>query len=238
MMTSKNIQPLLDNYYQLISKLLSQPNDDLRRSILKEIDKVHEEIKKHAINEKVPHKDTKFMNLIKDFDGNRLSDYFGRLNERILDKKLSADQKIEGRKRLELIKREWVRRREEGQVFRRPEKGLLASMKYHVGEAKGIKKEPRRRILLEILRGPIPYIGGPDYMEEWGGDGSSQRFKKLTTVIAKLLFQAENNDWEKARKEWSEDLEWLNECFSKKLSFTQEEMIQYINKLILHNFDA
>jgi len=236
-MSINDIQSVLDNYYQLISELMDQPNEDLRRLILKKVDLVHEKIKEHAINEVVPHKDYKFMNLIKDYDGNRLSNYFGRLNERILDKKLSPDQKVEGRKRLELIKLEWIRRREEGQIFHRPERGLLASMKYHVGEAKGLKKEPRRRILLELLRGPIPYIGGPDYMEEWGDDGSTKRFKKLTKVITRLLLKAENNDWEKARKEWSEDLEWLNDCFVKKLSFTQEEMIQYINKLILHHFD-
>ena len=83
-----------------------------------------------------------------------------------------------------------------------------------------------------MLKGPIPYIGGPDYMEQWGDDGTTKRYNKLMNVLNNLLLKARNFNWHKAENEWSMDIDWLQENFSDKLSFNQKEMFSHIDSLM------
>ena len=82
-----------------------------------------------------------------------------------------------------LIKSEWVNRLYEDDSNGLPSEGLMSVMGYRVGDTQGVKKNYRRLIMREILIGPIPLVGSPAYMREWGTDGSIQRFKKMQRFL-------------------------------------------------------
>ena len=83
-----------------------------------------------------------------------------------------------------LIKQEWMRRLEEdGLSSGAPAEGMMSTMGYRVGDTQGIKQEYRIMIMIEILKGPLPFVESPSYMREWGSDGSLDRYNKLKRFL-------------------------------------------------------
>ena len=83
-----------------------------------------------------------------------------------------------------LIKQEWMRRLEEdGLSSGAPAEGIMSTMGYRVGDTQGIKQEYRIMIMIEILKGPLPFVESPSYMREWGNDGSLDRYNKLKRFL-------------------------------------------------------
>lgn len=112
---------------------------------------------------------------------------------------------------IEIIKMEWMKRLEEGDQQGLPDEGLMSTMGYRVGDTQGIKAPYRRMIMKEILEGPIPFVGNPAYMLEWGSDGSIERYNKMKRFLtSEIKMPMQKNNY-RAISEWKEDLQWLEE---------------------------
>jgi len=111
---------------------------------------------------------------------------------------------------ISLIKQEWMRRLEEGGLSSgAPAEGIMSTMGYRVGDTQGIKQEYRTMIMIEILKGPLPFVESPDYMREWGEDGSLDRYNKLKRFLnGEINSPLQRNNY-RAISEWKEDLKWL-----------------------------
>lgn len=111
-----------------------------------------------------------------------------------------------------LIKQEWMRRLEEdGLSSGAPAEGMMSTMGYRVGDTQGIKQEYRIMIMIEILKGPLPFVESPSYMREWGNDGSLDRYKKLKRFLnGEINSPLQRNNY-RAIAEWKEDLKWLED---------------------------
>lgn len=109
-----------------------------------------------------------------------------------------------------LIKQEWMRRLEEdGLSSGAPAEGMMSTMGYRVGDTQGIKQEYRTMIMIEILKGPLPFVESPSYMREWGEDGSLDRYNKLKRFLnGEINSPLQKNNY-RAISEWKEDLKWL-----------------------------
>mgnify|MGYP001452407641 CR=1 FL=1 len=92
-----------------------------------------------------------------------------------------------------------------------PAEGIMSTMGYRVGDTQGVKKEYRRMIIIEILKGPLPFVDSPSYMNEWGSDASPKRFKKIKNFLIGEINSPLQRNNHRARLEWNEDLEWLEE---------------------------
>lgn len=111
-----------------------------------------------------------------------------------------------------LIKQEWMRRLEEdGLSSGAPAEGIMSTMGYRVGDTQGIKQEYRIIIMIEILKGPLPFVESPSYMREWGNDGSLDRYNKLKRFLnGEINSPLQRNNY-RAIAEWKEDLKWLED---------------------------
>ena len=111
-----------------------------------------------------------------------------------------------------LIKQEWMRRLEEdGLSSGAPAEGMMSTMGYRVGDTQGIKQEYRVMIMIEILKGPLPFVESPSYMREWGNDGSLDRYNKLKRFLnGEINSPLQRNNY-RAIAEWKEDLKWLED---------------------------
>lgn len=111
-----------------------------------------------------------------------------------------------------LIKQEWMRRLEEdGLSSGSPAEGMMSTMGYRVGDTQGIKQEYRIMIMIEILKGPLPFVESPSYMREWGNDGSLDRYNKLKRFLnGEINSPLQRNNY-RAIAEWKEDLKWLED---------------------------
>jgi len=111
-----------------------------------------------------------------------------------------------------LIKQEWMRRLEEdGLSSGAPAEGMMSTMGYRVGDTQGIKQEYRIMIMIEILKGPLPFVESPSYMREWGSDGSLDRYNKLKRFLnGEINSPLQRNNY-RAIAEWKDDLKWLED---------------------------
>jgi len=111
-----------------------------------------------------------------------------------------------------LIKQEWMRRLEEdGLSSGAPAEGMMSTMGYRVGDTQGIKQDYRIMIMIEILKGPLPFVESPSYMREWGNDGSLDRYNKLKRFLnGEINSPLQRNNY-RAIAEWKEDLKWLED---------------------------
>ena len=111
-----------------------------------------------------------------------------------------------------LIKQEWMKRLEEdGLSSGAPAEGMMSTMGYRVGDTQGIKQEYRIIIMIEILKGPLPFVESPSYMGEWGGDGSLDRYNKLKRFLnGEINSPLQRNNY-RAIAEWKDDLKWLED---------------------------
>ena len=97
---------------------------------------------------------------------------------------------------------------EEGSSSGKPSEGIMSTMGYRVGDTQGIKKEYRQLILLEILKGPLPFVDSPSYMREWGADSSIMRFNKLKRFFNGEINSPLQRNNHRAITEWKNDLAW------------------------------
>jgi len=136
------------------------------------------------------------------------------VDETVLSKKIDIETVIT------LIKEEWVRRlKEDGLSSGAPAEGLMSTMGYRVGDTQGIKQNYRIMIMIEILKGPIPFVESPSYMKEWGDNGSLDRYNKLKRFLnGEINSPLQKNNY-RAISEWKEDLIWL-----------EDEGLGFINK--------
>jgi len=111
-----------------------------------------------------------------------------------------------------LIKQEWMSRLEEdGLSSGAPAEGMMSTMGYRVGDTQGIKQQYRIMIMIEILKGPLPFVESPSYMREWGNDGSLDRYNKLKRFLnGEINSPLQRNNY-RAIAEWKEDLKWLED---------------------------
>ena len=107
------------------------------------------------------------------------------------------------------IEQEFVIRKEKGEEpMDLPEIGMLSVMGYHVGVTKGKTDEVRIDIMKSIIKGPLPFVGSIQYMNEWGKD-KKERFRKLRNVLWGLRAKS-STEMEEAIKDWTHDIEWLD----------------------------
>ena len=100
---------------------------------------------------------------------------------------------------------------EEGISSWSPAEGMMSTMGYRVGDTLGIKKEYRIMIMIEILKGPLPFVDSPQYMREWGEDASPKRFEKLKRFLnGEINSPLQKNNY-RAISDWKDDLKWLEE---------------------------
>jgi hypothetical protein len=113
---------------------------------------------------------------------------------------------------IELIKEEWMNRlNDSSESSGAPSEGVMSTMGYRVGDTQGIKQEYRILIMIEILKGPLPFVDSPQYMREWGENASIERYAKMKRfLIGEINSPLQRNNY-RAITEWKDDLSWLEE---------------------------
>ena len=154
--------------------------------------------------------ESKYLTIIEKKSDKGLAKYYRTLMKRYVDSEDSVQSKdLEAV--IGIIKIEWMKRLEEGDQEGFPDEGLMSTMGYRVGDTQGIKASHRRMIMKEILEGPIPFVGSPSYMREWGSDGSIERYNKMKRFLtSEIKMPVQKNNY-RAISEWKEDLQWLEE---------------------------
>jgi hypothetical protein len=86
----------------------------------------------------------------------------------------------------------------------------LHALGYQVGEKGGPAYE-RQRILRQAFEEPLPRVGPPSYVAEWGEPKTAKRLKKMAELIAANCrnMKKKRNPSEQAIEDWEEDLGWL-----------------------------
>tara|TARA_Y100000590_G_scaffold447983_1_gene584005 strand:- start:140 stop:613 length:474 start_codon:yes stop_codon:yes gene_type:complete len=153
-----------------------------------------------------------FKEIIKDWDDERLSHGYQLYNKR-LDEPRYILKREELESRIRLIRDEWGSRSSNEGNYSWPERGLLSVMGYRVGITEGIKEGIRRRILKDVISGPLPLVGNSGYMAEWGEDGSNERIEKTKNCLKGFVHGRQHLDHDIAIQDWTTDLGWLNENY-------------------------
>ncbi len=115
----------------------------------------------------------------------------------------------------DIVEQEWITRevdlheRSNGFV---PETGLLAALGYRVGSTRGLKPELRQAILARVYSTELPLVYSRTYMAQWGKPKSNHRKRKLVNTLVGFI-ESKNGQacFEKALRDWSEDLKFLHE---------------------------
>ena len=150
---------------------------------------------------------------IQQFDYDQLSKSYISFKKKITETEDEDSIKIlEGR--VNLIRNEWESRKTNEVLEWYPllSKGLFAVMGYKVG-IDGLKPETRRSILEDIIEGPIPLVGNPSYMAEWGEDNSEKRIRKVINNLYAFSNNAAHATHHQAIQDWTEDLQWVSKNY-------------------------
>ena len=143
-----------------------------------------------------------------------LSNMHLKLQKKIPD--YEGNELKELKDKITLVQNEWERRREDEFPEYYPmfglEKGLLSVMGYKVG-IEGLKPEVRRSILADLIEGPIPLVGNPEYMDRWGKDNSSERVRMVTGSLYAFSQNRDPVTHQQAIRDWEEDLEWVKKNY-------------------------
>ena len=127
---------------------------------------------------------------------------------------LKAEKEELIEKMINVIKDEWEgRKAREETKYMSPRNGLLSTMGYKVG-IEGYKEKVRRKVLKDVISGPLPLVGNPDYMKEWGEDNSPKRIQKLSNCLIGFSSGKQHETHYQAIKDWKDDLSWLIEYTS------------------------
>lgn len=149
-----------------------------------------------------------FDQLVRTFNSERL----GKAYQSLIDKELRESEPSRKKileRRIGVIKMELRKRYERKDVAGTPKRGLLATMGYRVGEIAGMRAEFRRKLLSEIVEGPILWVGDWAYMSEWGSEGSKTRLHKLKRCLKSFLGNPAHDGKTRAKRDWEADLTWL-----------------------------
>ncbi len=93
-----------------------------------------------------------------------------------------------------------------------PETGLLAALGYRVGSTRGLKADLRQAILTRVYDAELPLVYSRSYMAQWGKPKSWRRkAKMINTLIGFIESKNSQSGFEKAVRDWSADLEYLQE---------------------------
>ena len=154
----------------------------------------------------------RFKENIKTWDALRLSNAYQTYRKRLDDPKYSLKEELL-ENFIDSIRDEWEERKNrEGAEYSSPGIGLLSTMGYKVG-VDGYKEKVRRKILRDVISGPLPLVGNPEYMEEWGEDGSKKRIQKLKNCLIGFSSGKQHETHRQAVKDWQDDLDWLKDIF-------------------------
>ena len=95
-----------------------------------------------------------------------------------------------------------------------PQIGVLKYMGYQVGE-NGETVSTRHNVLQLVYEAPLPNIGPPDHMAEWGEPNSARRLNKIAWSIAIFCLNAKRKSvhLETAISDWETDLAWLKATY-------------------------
>jgi hypothetical protein len=133
--------------------------------------------------------------------------------------RIRSDEPLESLKRkeamdlLSAISQEWADRIAKAESMPEgsgdlPEKGMLATLGYHVGHS-GEKGPTRRRILDYLMTEQLPMVDNPVYVAEWGDPFSKRRLDKFCRTIKAFIRQNKNRSgMQLAVAHWQEDLSW------------------------------
>lgn len=97
--------------------------------------------------------------------------------------------------------------------------GMLGFMEYHVGIANGRNEAARRSILAFAFLKTLPPAFDPEYMQQWGANGSARRLQKIASSIASFCRNAKRHndaDFSLAIDQWEADLRFLRDNFYAK----------------------
>ena len=127
------------------------------------------------------------------------------------------DEELQKQKdRIKAVQSEWESRKKSEYPEYYPmfglEKGLLSVMGYKVG-IEGLKPEVRRSILADVIGGPIPLVGNPEYMDRWGEDNSNERIRMLSGSLYAFSQGRDPVTHGQAIQDWESDLKWLKENY-------------------------
>lgn len=155
-----------------------------------------------------------FKEKIKSWEDLRLSKSYLSLRKKLEEpKNKNLVEVLENR--IQAIRNEWEARKDiEGEFIFAPSEGLLSVMGYKVG-INGLKQELRRKILADVIEGPVPLVSSPGYMQEWGDDGSKKRINKTFNCLLAFSSGTIHQTHHEALKDWEEDLEWLSSHFKR-----------------------
>lgn len=142
-----------------------------------------------------------------------------------------ADQHQKAKLVLEAVSVEWQRRAgvTGDRGFKRPStearggdgslrfdkaqsEGMLAYLEYRVGRTNGFHSPVRQSILSRVFEGSLPPVFEQAYMDEWGGNRSETRLRKMAESIAAFARNAKrkNDDaLDEAIRQWEQDLKFL-----------------------------
>ena len=144
------------------------------------------------------------------WDDNKLAKLLRNALERVAD----PNKKSDALAIIDAVSNEWRTRllRYKKHQYRAttPEIGVLSFLGYHVGQ-EGEPRWRRRQILQYILNRPLPPVGSPAYIAEWGNCGSAKRKRKLCNVLRGLSSNRTHQNSEKALIEWLDDLEYIEQ---------------------------
>jgi hypothetical protein len=128
---------------------------------------------------------------------------------------LLYNNSLQGKKMRDAVEQEWKTREvdlhENSNGFV-PENGLLSTLGYHVGSTCGVKPKLRRAILERVYKADLPIVYSHSYMAQWGKPQSARRRYKISnTFIGFIESKCGQSSFKKAIREWSDDLEFLQE---------------------------
>jgi hypothetical protein len=147
---------------------------------------------------------------IKEMSAKELSNFWRVCIERLSDP--SYANRIDKIKiQIELIKTAWTNPDNFHLYSDRVELGLMGAMSYHVGDTQGVKDSYRKDIIREVLIGPIPQVGNPEYMKWWGDDCSPRRLQAIKSFLLDKINSPQHRNHHRALSEWSSDLKWLED---------------------------
>ena len=151
---------------------------------------------------------------VSQFDNSQLAQIFFNALRTRSNEPLESTKRKEAMDLLGAISQEWAARIAEAQRTPEgsgdlPEKGMLATLGYHVGHS-GEKRPVRRAILDYLMTEQLPMVDNPVYVAEWGGPLSKQRLDKFCRTIEALIRQNKNRPgMGLAVSDWQEDLVWV-----------------------------
>lgn len=152
----------------------------------------------------------KWKKRIADMSFTELSGFYITCNKRLVEPKYKDKQEEINFQILE-IKKNWSsqgkfpNKKRKGRV----KEGLMSIMGYHVGEMRGINDDHRINIIKDVLMGPLPLVGDPEYMKWWGPDKSELRLTRMKMWLNDKIYSPMNKSNYRAIGEWKEDLRWV-----------------------------